>query len=230
MGLPLPLRRLHLVRSLVVLAALAGCVSPLPDRFPPRAGAAGNHVVWVVSHGWHTGIVVARAEAQALLPALDGERVSARYLEFGWGDIGYYTAPAESYGLMLAAAVASRGTVLHVVALDAPPAEAFPNAEVEAITVSDAGFRAMLARIAAAFRRDAAGGAIALGPGLYGASRFYRANGTYWAGYTCNTWVAATLRETGCPITPAYAMSAGNVMFQARRYCRVDLARARPAP
>lgn len=220
---------MRFVHLALTALALAACAAPLRDRFPPPPGAADNHVVWVISHGWHTGIVVDRQEAAALLPALAGEAAASRYLEFGWGDIGYYTAPAESYALMLAAAVASRGAVLHVVALDAPPADAFPNAAVERLVVSDAGFRAMTARIAATFQRGADGRAVALGPGLYGASRFYRANGHYWAGNTCNTWVAAMLRETGCPITPAYAMSAGNVMFQARRYCRVEAQGLPPA-
>lgn len=220
------MRFLHLA---VVGLLLAGCAAPLRDRFPPAPGAADNHVVFVVNHGWHTGIVVDRNEAAAALPPLEGEAAAARYIEFGWGDVGYYTAPAESYALMVAAVVASRGSVLHVVGLDVAPAQAFPNAAVERLVVSDAGFRAVMARIAATFQRGDDGRAVALGPGLYGASRFYRAHGHYWAGNTCNTWIAAMLRETGCPITPAYAMSAGNVMFQARRYCQIDTQGLPPA-
>ena len=32
---------------------LLGRAAPMPDRFPPAPGASDNHVVWIVSHGWH---------------------------------------------------------------------------------------------------------------------------------------------------------------------------------
>lgn len=211
------------VVAAMLCAVLAACAAPLRDRFPPTADAADNHRIWVVSHSWHTGIVVDRAEARGLLAALDDAFPEARYVELGWGDEGFYTAPggAPVLGLAVKALFTSRGSVLHVVGLLRPPAEEFPLARVEPLVVSDAGFRAMLAAINRSFRRDAAGRGIALRQGIYGNSLFFMALGRYWALYTCNNWTASMLRETGCPITSAYALTAGNTMHQVVAYCRV---------
>jgi Protein of unknown function (DUF2459) len=52
---------------------------------------------------------------------------------------------------------------------------------------------------------------------LYGDSKFYSARGRYHLLYTCNTWIADALRAAGLPITPVYAMTAGNLMWQVSR-------------
>jgi uncharacterized protein (TIGR02117 family) len=193
----------------------------MADRYPPAPGAADNHLVWVVSHGWHTGIVVDRAAARGLLAPLDGVFPDARYLEIGWGDEGFYTAPdgAITVGLALEAMLGSRGSVLHVVGLWGPPAAVFPRAQVQPMVVSDAGFRAMLAAIGESFRRDGAGRGIALRRGIYGDSLFFMGLGRYWVLYTCNSWTAQMLRETGCPISAAISLTAGIAMMQVGAWC-----------
>lgn len=207
--------------ALLVAAVVAGWPAAMPDRYPPAPGAPDNHVVWVVSHGWHTGIVVDRAEVLGVLQALDGAFLDARYLEIGWGDEGFYTAPdgAITVGLALEAMFSSRGSVLHVVGLPGPPTAVFPRAQIEALVVSDAGFRAMLAAMGESFRRDRAGHGIALRREIYGDSLFFMALGRYWALFTCNSWAASVLRETGCPIAPAVSLTAGITMWQAGATC-----------
>ena len=56
-----------------------------------------------------------------------------------------------------------------------------------------------------------------LGPGQAPVSRFYPARERYYLWRTCNTWTARALRAAGVPITPLYAITAGNVMYQARQ-------------
>jgi len=206
---------------LLVAAAWVGWPAPLPDRYPPAPDAPDNHVVWVVSHGWHTGIVVNRAEALGVLRALDTGFHDARFLEIGWGDEGFYTAPngAITVGLALEAMLSSRGSVLHVVGLPAPPPEVFPRAQVQRLVVSDAGFRAMLAAMGESFRRDRGGRGIPLRRGIYGDSLFFMGLGRYSALYTCNSWTAQMLRETGCPISAPIALTAGIAMLQAGALC-----------
>ncbi len=196
---------------------LAGCATPTAERLPPPAGAPDAVRIWVVSHGWHTGIVVPRAHA---LPALAGEFPDAAYLEIGWGDEGFYTAPDQDIGpaLALEAAFASRGAVLHVVALPVEPARYFMASEVAPLRLSAAGLRAMLAAIDADFVRDAQGAAQPLGRGLYGDSRFFRAHGRFGLWRTCNTWTAERLRAGGCPV--GGALTAASVMAQVRQRCQ----------
>ena len=35
---------------------------------------------------------------------------------------------------------------------------------------------------------------------------------------TCNKWVAQALRSAGCPITPFYALTADNVIYQVAKF------------
>ena len=53
----------------------------MQDRYPPAPGAPDNHLVWVVSHGWHTGIVIDRAAARHGRPPRLGYFFEGRYLE-----------------------------------------------------------------------------------------------------------------------------------------------------
>lgn len=212
---------LVLVLSSGAVAMLAAWPAAMPDRYPPAAGAPDNHLVWVVSHGWHTGLVIDRAAARGVLVALDDAFPDARFLEIGWGDEGFYTAPdgAITAGLALEAMFSSRGAVVHVVGLSAPPAAVFPGAEIAPLVVSHAGFRAMLAAMGESFRRDHAGHGIALRRGLYGDSQFFMGMGRYFLLYTCNSWTASMLRETGCPIFAGISLTAGITMLQAGAVC-----------
>src|SRR5262249_46053847 len=150
-----------------------------------------------------------------VLRALDRAFPDARFLEIGWGDEGFYTAPdgAITMGLAVEAMFSSRGSVLHVVGLPAAPTIVFLHAEIERLVVSDAGFRAMLASRGESFRRDRDGYGIVLRRGIYGDSQFFMALGRYWALFTCNSWTATMLRETGCAIAPAISLTAGITML-----------------
>lgn len=208
--------------STLALVLLAACAAARPDLFPPPPGAP-TVPIHVVSHGWHTGLVLPRAALAGRVPALAGQFTHADWLEIGWGDLGFYTAPDPQItsGLTLQALFASRGSVLHVVGLDGTPEQAFPHSDVQPLVLGEAGFAALADGIEASF---AASPAVPLGPGLYGDSRFYTARGRYGALHTCNTWTAERLLDAGCPVTPFWALGAGNTMWQIRRYCTVNAA------
>jgi hypothetical protein len=44
-----------------------------------------------------------------------------------------------------------------------------------------------------------------LGPGLYGMSLFFRANGTFHLFHVCNHWIADLLDAAGVPTAPVLA-------------------------
>lgn len=102
--------------------------------------AASAKVAYLVSHGWHVGLVGAY-----------------RYLEVGWGDGDYYRAARGSVGLALKAAFRSESTVLHVAAFNTPIASFFGSAQVVAIALSASGFEELTRFIHAAYARDASG-------------------------------------------------------------------------
>jgi uncharacterized protein (TIGR02117 family) len=189
------------------------------DRARPSPAGPGEAAVTVhvVRHGWHSGLVIPRdAVPPEMWPESAGFR-AARFLEVGWGDRAFYQSPDAGIRLALVASLASEGSVLHVAGLDRPPAEHFAHAETTPVVLSERGADALVHFVSRAYQRDAAGRPIDLGPGLYPGSRFYAATGRYSLVYTCNSWIAGALRAGGCPITPAWALTAGNLMFQARR-------------
>ena len=179
-------------------------------------------MIYVVGHGWHTGIVVRRADIPLDAWPEVGFLPPTTYLEVGWGDRKFYETPDAGVSLAIKAAFASDASALHVAGFDRPPGEAFPGADVVAIPISRRGAAALGQFVSRSYALNAAGRPIELGPGLYPGSRFYAATGRYSILRTCNNWIAEALREGGCPISPAWAITAGNLLRQAER-CREKL-------
>lgn len=177
---------------------------------------ASTHVVTLVSHGWHVGLAVRRADVSPAVWPDSAALGPVRYLEIGWGDADYYPAVRGHPGLALRAAFASAGSVLHVAGIDAPLAEFFAGSTIIEVPLSSRGFEELTRFIHAAYARDAAGQAIVVGPGIYGASRFYRAEGRYRLFDNSNTWTAKALAAAGCPIDPDDTLTAGSLLRRAR--------------
>ncbi|HEU5319692.1 MAG TPA: DUF2459 domain-containing protein [Methylomirabilota bacterium] len=198
------------------LVLAAGCAGPVRDLFPPAAGE-GVASVWVVSHGWHTGIAVRREDIPEAVWPEHRDLPRSEFIEVGWGNEDFYLAPRGTLWLAVKAVAWPTPSVLHVVAFDGPVRRFFPGHEVVEVRVSAPGFRRLASFFENAYARDASGDVLPLGPGQYRSSRFYRARERYFLVKTCNTWTAQALRATGAPVTPVYALTAGNVMGQARR-------------
>ena len=170
--------------------------------------------IWVVNHGWHVGIAVARADVLlALWP--DVSEQSGDYIEVGWGDGEYYPARETSVAMGLRAALGSASTVLHVAGFDAPPPAFFEDVPVAPVLLSVQGFDTLTRWVASYYVRDVAGRPSALSRGRYGDARFYRARGRYRVTDNSNTWVAKALSAAGCPIDTD-TLTAGGVMRQVR--------------
>lgn len=199
------------VTSLTVLTVM-GCARPVAGLYPPDL--SDSKTVYVVNaYGWHTSIVVPGKEAAPYIRASD-DFEGARYLEIGWGDEAYYQARKTTSGMGLKAVFWPTDSVLHVVALDRDPALYFPDADVVAIRLSERGFRKLAGFIDESFAEDEKGGVIRLGSGLYGRSRFYRAQGTFYLFNNCNRWSADAIRSSGFPISTFYVITAAHVMDQ----------------
>ncbi|KMO43716.1 hypothetical protein VQ03_07150 [Methylobacterium tarhaniae] len=185
-----------------------------PSLYPPAPGEE-TVTVRLVAGPWHSGLLLprdtlARAAEEAGAGAL--LEVTGRFraypaLEVGWGDAGFYravpTLQSLDWRLALRALFTPGGrpAVLHVVGVAAEPGAAFPEAEIVTLQLSQAGFRRLAAALAQSFtRRD--GHPVVLGPGLYGPSLFYEAQGRFGLLHVCNHWSAGLLNEAGLPVTP----------------------------
>ncbi len=50
--------------------------------------------IYIVKHGWHTGIIFNRKEAMPYLLKLNNEYIDAQFLEISWGDKDFFKALA----------------------------------------------------------------------------------------------------------------------------------------
>lgn len=51
-----------------------------------------NQVIYVVNHGWHTGVVIPVYAFKGRLDALSLRFSQAAFIELGWRDRGFYQA------------------------------------------------------------------------------------------------------------------------------------------
>lgn len=198
---------------ILVAFVIAGCsarpyvIEPKPERNPVH-----SHPVFVVSHGWHAGLIVSSPEVNQALPDLQSRFGNAAFYEIGWGDKAFYQAQDITIGLTLQAMFWSEGAVLHVVAMDDIPERYFAGEPIISTCLSDNELAALRAFIASSFARDVFGHVVALGPGIYGNSAFYEGVGRYYLLNTCNTWTAKALRSAGSGIHPTFKLTTGSVM------------------
>jgi uncharacterized protein (TIGR02117 family) len=173
--------------------------------------------IFVTRAGWHSGIVIKRADlSERDLPELR-DFPDADYLEFGWGDWDYFQAPDPGIGLALKAAFWSSGSVLLVVGVKGAVEKHFSGSEIVEIGLADQPFRQLVDFVSRTFSRPRPALAAEARPGLDASSRFYRAQGRFYLFRTCNTWVAEALRSAGLPIA-ASTLTAEGLMGQVERF------------
>jgi len=200
---------------LAALVLTAGCLTHAPDREAPSHDPA--RAVWVVDHGWHTAIVVRRADVDPAIWPEVNDFAQAALVEIAWGDRDFYMAAEATASLAVKAALFTSGSVLHVAGLGESGLSGIPASDVVELRISRPGFDRMTRFAHDEYQRDAEGRAVRLGPGLYGASWFYAARSRYHLFSTCNTWVARALQHAGLDVTSAGIVTAGAVMQQVRR-------------
>ncbi|MEA2079697.1 MAG: DUF2459 domain-containing protein [Pseudomonadota bacterium] len=213
---------------LLLVASCGACAAPVRDA-PVPCESEPRKTIYLVSHGWHAGIVLRRADLPDSIWPAPGDFPNTEYLEVGWGDMDYYQTPDPHMGLILKAALLPTASVLHIVGFNGPVPAYFRYSEIIRIELSAAGFEQLSRTIAASFVTDEAGNTTSLGPGLYGNSRFYLSWETYHLFNTCNVWTARALRAAGLPITPATATRVENLMSQASKCGMVMQSEPKPS-
>lgn len=205
--------RTGLVHTLIVLmsALLVACAAPPKDLFPPGPNEPSK-TIYLVSHGWHAGIVVKRADIPPGTWPQHNDFPKAEYLEVGWGDKDYYMTPEPHLGITLKAGLLPTASVLHIVGFSGSVTRNFPHSEVIRIELSEGGFQRLCSYLENSYALDESGLSQPLGPSLYGKGQFYLSRETYHAFNTCNVWTARALRGAGCPITPAANLTVESLM------------------
>lgn len=76
--------------------SLAACAGRPPAVL--MTDVTGSRSVYVISNGWHTGLVLPRGQVSAEVWPEQGELAPAPFLEVGWGDREAYLADRAGPG------------------------------------------------------------------------------------------------------------------------------------
>ena len=211
--------RIGFIHAFIVLvsAILVACTSPPKVLFPLGQNEPPK-IIYLVSHGWHAGIVVRRADIPSGTWPQHNDFHQAEYLEVGWGDKDYYMTPEPHLGIVLKAGLLPSASVLHIVGFSGAVTRYFPHSEIIRIELSAAGFERLCTYFENSYARDETGLSQPLDLALYGDGGFYLSRETYHAFNTCNVWTARVLRDAGCPITPAVTLTVDSLMNTAARF------------
>lgn len=198
------------------IALLTGCSKPVSALYLPDSDITDNKTVYIVNHGLHTGIALPKKDAAPYMHSFDDFK-SARYLEIGWGDEIYYQTEPNTLWMGIRALFWPTDSVLHVAALNTDPIKYFNHNEVVPLKLSKTGFIRLVEYIDSSFTLDEKKKIIKLGNGLYGTSRFYRAEGKFHLFNNCNTWSARAIRSSGFPINSCCLFTSSNIMHQLKQ-------------
>ena len=190
-------------------------------RLSPGTPSGAGPSAYVVSHGWHVGLVLRREDLPAASLLARYAPGPFQYLEVGWGDGDYYPAKRGTLALALRAAFRSRWSVLHVVGFDDPVTAMFAGAQVVQVDLTPEGLASLARYIDTTYAVDSDGRPILVAPSEYGVGLFYRARGQYELLDNSNTWAARGLKIAGCPVEVDIALTAGAVMHQVARFGHV---------
>ena len=128
------------------LLLAAGCASqspayapaPTPTDVPPEE-TVPHAQVWILDSGWHTGLILARAELGPTLTRLLQPVRDAQYLMFGWGNRRFYMSPQPTFSMDIAALFPSQSVVLVEGCASAPRACYSPEVQLHAVPVTANG-------------------------------------------------------------------------------------------
>lgn len=206
----LPLKEVVLVVILLPVTAVVAAADNLPKVS-----------VYLVSHGWHAGIVLNRQSLADRIAVLKQDFANVDYLEIGWGDRDFYQTPEPNLGHIVQAGLFPSESVLHLVGFNGAVTRYFPHSEIIELKLTPEQLLRLSRHIAASFATDSEGKTASLGSGLYGYSRFYRSTESYHIFNTCNVWTARALKRAGLTTYPSSAITVDDLMGQLRDLGRV---------
>jgi uncharacterized protein (TIGR02117 family) len=178
----------------------------------PASAEEARRTIWVFNNGWHSAIVVARADRPELLPPEAEDFPLSPFLEYGWGDREFYTAPQPTIAMHFRAALGFGPSVMYQAGIALAPQDFYKDVTVASIVVTETAYERLLKAIGADFDRQGAARAQPLKERTNDLGRYYPGLGSFSLANTCNTWVAKTLETAGLGISSAAVVTSGQLM------------------
>ena len=199
----------------IIFLLTIDCSSSKDWKHLPRT-KSDETAIYIVSHGWHTGVVISKENLGEDLKFFQEHLGINPFYEIGWGDKGFYEAEEITTKITLRALFIPTPSVLHIVSVPNDPEKYFSNSEVIKIPISKKAHAILNQTILKTFQLNADGEKIKTKRGLYGNSFFFVAKGSYYFTNTCNTWTARILEEAGLPFSSFLTLTARSILSQSR--------------
>lgn len=189
---------------------------------PPEGAEAIE--VYVVTNGFHTDLVLRRsvleAGASVLGQAVASDTGRGDWVYLGWGDARFFVeegpiGPRWRDGLR--ALFGPENPSVLMVRTGASPASSYAENQRLRLGLTPVAYERLLAHVDGGLMRDQANQAILAQARLRDGTRFYAHRSRFWLGHLCNHWTIEALHAAGLTIWPWRPMTAGQVMYQARR-------------
>lgn len=203
---------------LLLMLCLCCACAGTPSLPADCTSTAHRSTIYVVNHGWHTGLILRRRDVPEGLWPEKADFPEADFLELGWGDWDYYQADVPGVGLTLKAALWPTASVLHVVGVKGAVADRFGGFELIPLDLPDERFNDLVAYVDRSYARDRGAKTSPIGPGWSGDSLFYPARGRFHLFNTCNGWTSGALEAAGFPMGLLRPITAGQVIARVRRF------------
>ncbi|WP_026840522.1 DUF2459 domain-containing protein [Citrifermentans bremense] len=205
--------RALLVVFLVLVSCLTGCASDRKWKYMP-VSKVEERSVYVVTHGWHTGIVLSKEDLGPELGFVQHYVNPGQFYEFGWGEAEFYQAEKVTASIFLKAVFWRNPSVMHVVSLPTPPAAFYNGRGVIQLNLSETGLQHLKKELRASFTFDRNNSPYPLKGRPTGENRFFKAEDYYLITNTCNRWTAKMLKSGGVPMDTVFTLRAASVIRQ----------------
>ncbi len=179
--------------ALCWLFIAAATPSPGPVKLPPAP--QGEYRVWVLGYGYHTAIFIEQPPGWKLGPL---GKEAARFVEFAWGDRGWFYDSDMSHLSGANAILIPSRTVFYVAGYDKPPAEAWPGLPLAERAFNGEELRVLAHTLEQCCLRTPQGDRVEplpISPEYAG--RFYPSREFYIGWHSCNHWTIEQLRKSG---------------------------------
>lgn len=189
-------RELAAGAATLLMALMTGCATGVPELWPPAPGQA-TRTVLISLDTWH-----------AMIAFPDEPR---GFEEWGYAEQAWYLEGRQGASGAVRALLWPTAGVVEVTRADRIWAERTPQppADVFAFSLTEAGYDKLRAHLQATL-----GGSEPVA--VVGASRFYRAKGTYHLFHQCHQYAARALREAGLPVSRLWAFGRSSFAAQLR--------------
>lgn len=179
---------------------------------------SGDHIIYVSSISWHTGIVIPLYALPDSLWKEGPNHTENTYLEIGWGDKDFFTHEGFNFWYAFKAIFWPTSSALHVKPIYRQIEAYYTDTNVVKIKMNDEQLQRLSLYLMEEFELDEDGKIIPAADGFYPDSRFYKGSSSYYFPNNSNVWVARAIKRAGFTIRPIWYQTTGRVLNKVEEF------------